>query len=315
MLPFCVESDLQGPKTRRSCRIRTRVNSFSIDNFLLVLPEVLLMVCGPLERLSLGGVLCGCLESQDQFYYRLAYLTLQSQQVRWFRRLGQYNLQNANATSSKADNDGADNNTSQSSTVVGSVAKPPNAIMSAQLDVVDTTPGPAIRLTSAQFVFADEEDGDVQVITDNIVLSKTVLLRDVVSVTGGTVDEWARMGLLAGEGRIRNTGVLVKFRGSSDVAKERALIFEVKAAPNNAKHGLSRDDVVKHLNTLLDFERSRLGLPALEAEKQENGKSVSDDRDGTTDRIPASEIREEMTEEERYAIIPFNRTMSLNEEF
>ena len=140
-------------------------------------------------------------------------------------------------------------------------------------------------------------------------------LRDVVSVTGGTVDEWARMGLLAGEGRIRNTGVLVKFRGSSDVAKERALIFEVKAAPNNAKHGLSRDDVVKHLNTLLDFERSRLGLPALEAEKQENGKSVSDDRDGTTDRIPASEIREEMTEEDRYAIIPFNRTMSLNEEF
>ena len=73
------------------------------------------MVCGPLERLSLGGVLCGCLESQDQFYYRLAYLTLQSQQVRWFRRLGQYNLQNANATSSKTDNDGADNNARPSS--------------------------------------------------------------------------------------------------------------------------------------------------------------------------------------------------------
>ena len=67
------------------------------------------MVCGPLERLSLGGVLCGCLESQDQFYYRLAYLTLQSQQVRWFRRLGQYNLQNANTASSKADNGGGDN--------------------------------------------------------------------------------------------------------------------------------------------------------------------------------------------------------------
>lgn len=289
------------------------------------------MVCGPLERLSLGGVLCGCLESQDQFYYRLAYLALQSLQVRWLRRLGQYNLQNANTAPSKTDHDGADNDASprgdatsifddqNASTVVGSVAKPPNAIMSAQLDVVDTTPGPAIRLTSAQFVFADEEDGDVQVITDSIVLSKTVLLRDVVSVTGGTVDEWARLGLLAGEGRIRNTGVLVKFRGSSDVAKERTLIFEVKAAQNNAKHGLSREDVVKHLNTLVDFERSRLGLPALEPEEPTDAELAGDDRDATTDRIPTAtevtEIREEMTEEERYAIIPLNRTMSLNEEF
>ena len=151
MLPFCVESDLegaikQGRKTRRSCRIRTRVNSFSIDNFLLVLPEVLLMICGPLERLSLGGVLCGCLESQDQFYYRLAYLTLQSQQVRWFRRLGQYNLQNANAASRKI-NGGADNDASprgdatsifddqNTSTVVGSVAKPPNAIMKQPIQI------------------------------------------------------------------------------------------------------------------------------------------------------------------------------------
>ena len=191
--------------------------------------------------------------------------------------------------------------------------------MSAQLDVVDTTPGPAIRLTSAQFVFADEEDGDVQVITDSIVLSKTVLLRDVVSVTGGTVDEWASRDLLVGEGRIQNTGVLIKFRGSSDVAKERTLIFEVKAAPNNAKHGLSRDDVVKLLKTLVDFERSRLDLPLLEAEKPAGAESAGDDRDVTTDRIPTTtevtEVREGMTEEERYAIIPFNRTMSLNEEF
>lgn len=292
------------------------------------------MVCGPLERLSLGGVLCGCLESQDQFYYRLAYMALQSLQVRWLRRLGQYSLQNANTTSGKTDNDHVDNdasprgdatsifdnqNVEQQYNSSSVAAKPPNAIMSAQLDVVDTTPGPAIRLTSAQFVFADEEDGDVQVITDSIILSKTVLLRDVVSVTGGTVDEWARLGLLAGEGRIRNTGVLVKSREKSDVTKERTLIFEVKAAQNNSKHGLSRDDVVKHLNTLVDFERSRLGLPALEPETPLGAELAADDRDATTDRIPTAtkvtEIREDMAEEERYAIIPLNRTMSLNEEF
>ena len=254
------------------------------------------VVCGPLERLRLGGVLCSCIESQEQIHYRLADLALRNVQVRWLRRLGQYKVQSS-TTSSSAD----------SAAVVSggpNVIKPPNAVISAQLDVVDAVQGPAIRLTSSQFIFADEDDGDVVAISESIVLTKTVLLREIVSVTSGTFDEWARLGLLAGDGRIINTGVLIKSKSPSEsggIAKERVLIFEVKAKPG-MKHVLSRDDVVKHINTLVDFERSRLGLPELERAGDEvvGGKGAND---GSVD-----EMRED------HAIVPLDRSISLNED-
>ena len=184
------------------------------------------------------------------------------------------------------------------------VIKPPNAVISAQLDVVDAVQGPAIRLTSSQFIFADEDDGDVVAISESIVLTKTVLLRDIISVACGTFDEWARLGLLAGDGRIINTGVLIKSKSPSEsggIAKERVLIFQVKTKPGT-KHGLTRDDVVKHINTLVDFERSRLGLPELERAGDEvvGGKGAND---GSVD-----EMRED------HAIVPLDRSISLNED-
>ena len=81
------------------------------------------------------------------------------------------------------------------------------------------------------------------------------------------------------------------------------LIFEVKVRPG-VKHGLSRDDVVKHVNTLVDFERSRLGLPELERA----GEKVGGKKGGANDNS-ADEMRED------HAIVPLDRTMSLNEEF
>ena len=259
------------------------------------------VVCGPLERLRLGGVLCSCIESQDQIHYRLADLALRNVQVRWLRRLGQYKVQSSSADSAAVVSGGSTESEPKSPP---NVIKPPNAVISAQLDVVDAVQGPAIRLTSSQFIFADEDDGDVVAISESIVLTKTVLLREIVSVTSGTFDEWARLGLLAGDGRIINTGVLIKSKSPSEsggIAKERVLIFEVKAKPG-MKHVLSRDDVVKHINTLVDFERSRLGLPDLERAGDEvgNGKEAND---GSAD-----EMRED------YAIVPLDRSMSLNED-
>lgn len=255
-----------------------------------------MVVCGPIERLRLGGILCSCIESQDQFYYRVADLALRNVQVRWLRRLGQYNVQSSSV--------GTSTTKDAKPKTPSDVIKPPNAVINAQLDVVDSAQGPAIRLTSFQFIFADEDDGDVVAISESIVLTKTIPLRDIVSVTSGTFDEWARLGLLAGDGRIINTGVLIKSKSSSESGgKERVLIFEVKVRPG-VKHGLSRDDVVKHVNTLVDFERSRLGLPELERA----GEKVGGEKGGANDNS-ADEMRED------HAIVPLDRTMSLNEEF
>ena len=262
-----------------------------------------MVVCGPIERLRLGGILCSCIESQDQFYYRLADLALRNVQVRWLRRLGQYNVQSSSIVAAGRS---AGTTKDAKPKTPSDVIKPPNAVINAQLDVVDAAQGPAIRLTSSQFIFADEDDGDVVAISESIVLTKTVPLRDIVSVTSGTFDEWARLGLLAGDGRIINTGVLIKSKspsGSGGIAKERLLIFEVKARPG-MKHGLSRDDVVKHVNTLADFERSRLGLPELERAGGKDGGER-----GETSEENIDEMREE------HAIVPLDRTMSLNEEF
>ena len=266
-----------------------------------------MVVCGPIERLRLGGILCSCIESQDQFYYRLADLALRNVQVRWLRRLGQYNVQSSSVGSTAVVAGRYAGTTKDAKPKTPSdVIKPPNAVINAQLDVVDAAQGPAIRLTSSQFIFADEDDGDVVAISESIVLTKTVPLRDIVSVTSGTFDEWARLGLLAGDGRIISTGVLIKSKspsGSGGIAKERLLIFEVKARPG-MKHGLSRDDVVKHVNTLVDFERSRLGLPELERAGGKDGGER-----GETSEENIDEMREE------HAIVPLDRTMSLNEEF
>ena len=267
----------------------------------------MVVVCGPIERLRLGGILCSCIESQDQSYYRLADLALRTNlQVRWLRRLGQYNVPSTSLGSDAEAIGRTSKCTPKEAKPKTDVVKPPNAVINASLDIIDAPQGTAVRLTSSQFIFADEDDGDVVAISEGIVLTKTFLLRDIVSVTGGSFDEWARFGLLAGDGRIMNTGVLVKSRssnGSGGNVRERVLMFEVKARPG-AKHGLSRDDVVKHLNTLVDFERSRLGLPELErAGEKVCGEKGSANDEGTL------EMREE------HAIVPFDRTMSLNEEF
>mmetsp|Transcript_5627 Transcript_5627/g.15800 ORF Transcript_5627/g.15800 Transcript_5627/m.15800 type:complete len:123 (-) Transcript_5627:159-527(-) len=122
------------------------------------------------------------------------------------------------------------------------------------------------------------------------------------------------MGLLAGDGRIMNAGVLIKSKsGSGNHAKERTLIFEVKAQ-HSVKHGLSRNDVVKHINTLVDFERSRLGLAALERTVEGSG---GDDVDVSTESTDTKRGGPNSITESREdcAIIPLNRTMSLNEEF
>lgn len=267
-----------------------------------------MVVCGPIERLRLGGILCSCIESQDQFYYRLADLALRNVQVRWLRRLGQYNVPSNNAGSDAVVKGRSTDTTKDAKPKTPSdVIKPPNAVINAQLDIIDSAQGPAIRLTSSQFIFADEDDGDVVAISESIVLTKTVPLRDIVSVTSGAFDEWARLGLLAGDGRIMNTGVLVKSKSPSRSGgkdKERVIIFEVKAKPG-MKHGLSRDDVVKHVNTLVDFERSRLGLPELERA----GDEICGDKGGTNNVRSDDEMRED------HAIVPLDRTMSLNEKF
>lgn len=239
---------------------------------------------GPMERLRLGGIWCACMESDDHVYYRLADMALRSVPIRWLRRLGHYNSPTDGAVQGQVDSSDA--------------TKPPNAIINATLDVVDTAAGPAIRVISNQFVFADEDDGDVRAISDNIVISKTILLKNITSTSGGTFDDWARMGLLSGEGRIMSTGVMIKFK---DGSKERTLSFEVKSQ-SGVKHGLTRDDVVKHINALVDFERNRLGLTPLKKDEREESE------------VPKGGSNELETREGN-AIIPVERTMSLNEKW
>ena len=144
-----------------------------------------MVVCGPIERLRLGGILCSCIESQDQFYYRLADLALRNVQVRWLRRLGQYNVHQSSSVGSTTVASGRSAGTPKDAKpkAPSDVIKPPNAVINAQLDVVDAAQGPAVRLTSSQFIFADEDDGDVVAISESIVLTKTVPLRDIMSVT------------------------------------------------------------------------------------------------------------------------------------
>jgi len=243
---------------------------------------------GPMERLRLGGIFCACMEGDDHSHYRLADMALKSVPIRWLRRLGHFNSPTDGAVQGQVDG--------------GDATKPPNAIIDATLNAVDTADGPAIRVISNQFVFADEDDGDVRAISENIVISKTVLLKNITSVSGGTFDDWAKMGLLSGDGRIMSTGVMIKFKDGIKSDKERTLSFETKSQPG-VKHGLTRDEVVKHLDALVDFERTRLGLTPLKNDEREDALEAP--KGGSID----------LESREGDAIIPVDRTMSLNEKW
>lgn len=241
---------------------------------------------GPITRLHCLGTCCPCFESTTDHNFRLAELSLQSVPIRWIRvivtkkdgtgGLGHGSLFDGICAvgSESSDLPGG------SDVVVSSdekAAQPTHISIDATLSIVDTRhDGPALRIISTAFVFADDDapnNGSNAVSTsenrgvkgsfsEDIRMVKTIPLSEIACATPGADQEWKELGLEDG-GRARRTGVLLKSKSSEDDGgakismgsrSKRLLALELV----NEGDGLTRDMVVQHINTLIGWECSRM---------------------------------------------------------
>lgn len=133
-----------------------------------------------------------------------------------------------------------------------------NVTIPASLDVTDTADGPAVRITPCcspsdkMYNFVDEDDSTLR--GRRRPASRTVLLRDIGTVAAGD-------GMLDSAGAITGTGVAcgIKIRGKQhqmEWGDEPVLLqFDVV---ETIVHGVTRDEVVRHLNALVLWNRQRI---------------------------------------------------------
>ena len=231
---------------------------------------------GPLARLRLLGCCCPCLESESDHSARDGVVALQGVPVKWYRRCKSEDIKVSPTSSSvsEAENqpkrpgaailDGINEGMSQmgikcSLSADGfALAPTDNVGIVSTLDVVDTDDGPALRITprcasDKILTFVDEDDSKAT--GRRRPAPKTVMLRDIGSVAAGD-------GLLESASRI--TGGLtcgVKVFGKEMdstllVGPAEALLqFDVF---ETTIHGITRDETVLHLNTLVTWNRNRI---------------------------------------------------------
>lgn len=225
---------------------------------------------GPIQRLRVCGSICPCFESNEEHALRVADLLLQSVPIRWYRKLRVAPYSVGGDTLMSATEDVVGGTWCGSSQIPAAARKPTEQPtmtqyvgIDASLDVVDTRQGPALLVSSNGYSFVDDDDDDVGTNRNGTKLekmSKTILLKDIRMASRGTAATWDGMGLGQAVG---NKGIIIYSKkdklveesggGGVDAAMKMFLVMQVMPG---SKLSLSRDEAMKHLNTLISWDRA-----------------------------------------------------------
>lgn len=223
---------------------------------------------GPIQRLRLCGSLCSCFESDEEHALRVADMLLKSVPVRWYRKLRVSPYSVGGDTLMGATNDVALKacyGCSSSQQIPAAVRKPTTLPTTTQyvgidasLDVIDTRQGPALLIASNDYSFVDDDNESSSQVTDMQTMKKIIPLKDIQMAVRGDGKEWETMGL----GGLSGTGIIVYGKTSNgpqdDTSegrteiKKKLLVFQVMPG---SKLSLTRDEAMKHLNTLISWDR------------------------------------------------------------
>ena len=228
---------------------------------------------GPLARLRLLVCCCPCLESESDRSARDGIIALQGIPLKWYRKCKSEDINTAAVA--KGDNqprsspgaaivDGINEGLSQigiKCSLSGdgfALAPTCNVGIVSTLDVIDTDDGPALRVTprcssEKLYTFIDEDDSKVT--GRRRPAPKTVMLRDIGTVGAGD-------GLLESASRIAgglSCGVKVfgKAVDSTLLVGPATPLLQFDVF-ETAIHGVTRDEVVLHLNALVTWNRNRI---------------------------------------------------------
>ena len=237
----------------------------------------------PLTRLRLMGLCCPCLIANESDYLaREACVVLSSVSIKWYRKIVREEGKNDNNGESQGD-DGAQRHASANA---GDAARrilceginqiatslsgeslhlttTKDVGIEATLDAIDTADGPAVRITprcspDTMYSFADEDD-ESNVRGRRHPACKTVLLRDIATAAAGD-------GMLDSAGAMAGAGIScgVKIYGKRHLNSKNMpamgpapvlLQFDVL---ETVVHKVTRDEVVQHLNVLVDWNKQRI---------------------------------------------------------
>mmetsp|Transcript_4396 Transcript_4396/g.7680 ORF Transcript_4396/g.7680 Transcript_4396/m.7680 type:complete len:273 (-) Transcript_4396:78-896(-) len=267
-------------------------------------------MCDPLTQLRLEGFFCPCNESEGDYVARMGAVTLQAVPVQWYREVrndGSVKASTLRRPSSNGDSPSGGNSSNDifDSVVNGfnrgvdTVAKalalddlPPEAYLTsyvgidAKLSIGSGPKGPSIIVTPTSILttpenfydFYDEDDSGLQKGTKRTSASKTVALCEVSEVVTGD-------GFFNQRGRV-SCGVRVLglpdangILGAVGFGKN-VLLFDVE---ESTVHNVTRDEVVHHLNNLLEWDRNRRN-PRPKAEQSGEGDFVIMGSDGDSRR-------------------------------
>ena len=247
-----------------------------------------MVLLGQIQRMRLFGACCPCIERETDQLFRLADLSLQLVPVLWFRKIKHHTKKpnGGNGTSSylcgasdylciggtgyddmvdddtkKAKDGGEDDDTTP---LPQQVLYSPYVPINATLSVVDTAwYGPALQVSSNQFVFADDdvkvsnqpslESGVIGNISDKVIMKKVIPLSEIDSATSASKDECLAMGIDGAE----DFCVVLKSKHNTQT---KLLVFHV-IPPG---HGLdvkkchTRDQVIDHINMLLTWNTTQI---------------------------------------------------------
>jgi hypothetical protein len=223
---------------------------------------------GPIQRLRLCGSLCPCFESEEEHALRVADMLLKSVPVRWYRKLRVSPYSMGGDTLMGATNDvvfKACYGCYSSQQIPAAVRKPTTLPTTTQyvgidasLDVIDTRQGPALLIASNDYSFVDDDNESSSQMPAMQTMKKIIPLKDIQMAARGDGKEWETMGL---EG-LSSTGIIVYSKTSKDPQddtsedrteiRKKLLVFQVMPG---SKLSLTRDEAMKHLNTLISWDR------------------------------------------------------------
>jgi hypothetical protein len=129
----------------------------------------------------------------------------------------------------------------------------------ASLDVIDTRQGPALLIISNDYSFVDDDNESSSQAPATQTMKKIIPLKDIRMASRGDGKEWETMGL----GALSSTGIIVYSKATSNdpqddssgngaKMKKKLLVFQVMPG---SKLSLTRDEAMKHLNTLISWDR------------------------------------------------------------
>lgn len=239
----------------------------------------------PLTRLRLMGLCCPCfMTNETDFAAREACVVLSGVSIKWYRKVVLEDGEGDKHGESQDDDGGQRHTTANAGDAARRIlcdglnqiatslsgeslhlTTTKNVGIEATLDIVDTAHGPAVRITprcspDMMYSFVDEDD-DSNLRGRRRPACRTILLRDISTAAAGD-------GVLDSAGAMAGAGIScgVKIYGKRHLNSKN--MPAVGPAPvliqfdvlETILHKVTREEVVQHLNTLVDWNKQRIAV-------------------------------------------------------